>query len=154
LAHTFVGSLRKRYQGAQDKIRRTGSGSWDTRKREVAGDRLPMEHVHDHAWREFAFLKVHDRAIDARIRSLRDKGLLLFGIQSHYEACRRRVADIQIIDRAVIRGSARRRLCSMRRRGHGIHLSTDSLSLAFVARVRRNADYLLAPALLKLRNKK
>jgi hypothetical protein len=79
LAHTFVDNLRKRYQGAQDKIRRTGSGSGDTREGEIVGDRLPMEHVHDHAWREFAFLKVQDGDLDAWRRSLRDKGVLLFG---------------------------------------------------------------------------
>jgi hypothetical protein len=76
LAHTFVDNLRKRYQ---DKIRRTGSGSGDTREGEIVGDRLPMEHVHDHAWREFALLKVEDRDLDPRCRSLRDKGVLLFG---------------------------------------------------------------------------
>jgi hypothetical protein len=82
LAYTFVDNLRKRYQGAHDKIRRAGSGSGDTREGEVAGDRLQMEHVHDHAWREFAFLKVHDRDLDARRRSMRDKGILLFGVSA------------------------------------------------------------------------
>jgi hypothetical protein len=141
-----VDNLRKRYQGAQDKIRRTGSGSGDTREGEIVGDRLPMEHVHDHAWRKFAFMKVQDRDLDARRRSLRDKGVLLFGGSAvvskatvkHAGSALQTSKPSGALSSAGPRGGGP---CSMRRRGHGIHLATDSLSPVFVARVRRNADY-------------